>query len=281
MSRSAKRLGDDVLHLLPHQLIAPVSELLPPPGRSAARSARPAFTTTIASGAASSRPRYRPSIWARCLSASLRTLMSRMAAVTRIPSALSSGLSMISIGNSAAVLAPPDELDSGTDLLCQRLGCASRAVGDEPFREAFGNDVLHFLPDQFIAAVSKLLLRLNIQQDDLPATFTTTMASGAASSRPRYRPSICARCVSAVLAHADVADGCRDQDSLGAFERAEHDLDRKLAAILAPSGELDSGSDLLCQRFGRAFAYRRRSAVPRSPPGMMFFTFCPISSSRL
>ena len=59
------------------------------------------------------------------------------------------------------------------------------AVGDQPFREAFRDDVLHFLPDQFVAAVAELFLRLHIQQDDLSAWFTTTMASGAASSSPR------------------------------------------------------------------------------------------------
>ena len=127
------------------------------------------FTTTIASGAASSSPRYRPSICARCFSASLRTLMSRIAAVTRIPSALSSGLSMISMGNSLPSLRRPDELDPGTDLLRQRFGRGARAVRDQPFREALRNDVLHLLPDQFIAAVSELLLRLHVQQNDFSA----------------------------------------------------------------------------------------------------------------
>ena len=36
------------------------------------------------------------------------------------------------------------------------------------------------------------------------------------------------------LARADVADRRRHQDALGAFERAQHDLDRELAAVLAP-----------------------------------------------
>src|SRR6202795_3736540 len=45
----------------------------------------------------------------------------------------------------------------------------------------------------------------------------------------------------AVLAGADVAD---HQDSLGAFERAQHDLNRKLAAILPSPRELDPRSDL-------------------------------------
>jgi len=41
--------------------------------------------------------------------------------VTRMPSSLSSGLSMISMGN-RSVLAPPVEFNPGADLLRQRLG---------------------------------------------------------------------------------------------------------------------------------------------------------------
>src|SRR5208282_753203 len=126
----------------------------------------PTFTTTMASGAASSSPRYLPSIWARCVSAPLRTLMSRIAAVTRMPSGLSSGLSINLDGKLAAILAPPDQLNPGADLLRQSLRRASGAVGDDPFREAFGDDVFHRLADQLITAVAELLLGPNIQQND-------------------------------------------------------------------------------------------------------------------
>src|ERR1700674_1774595 len=54
-----------------------------------------------------------------------------------------------------------------------------------------------------------------------------------------------------ILAHADVADRCRDQDSFGAFQRAQHDLDREIAPILPPPAELDPRTDLLCQRLSR------------------------------
>jgi hypothetical protein len=47
------------------------------------------------------------------------------------------------------------------------------------------------------------------------------------------------------LAHADVADGGRDQDPLGALEWAQHDLDRELGAVPAARGELDPRPDLL------------------------------------
>ena len=72
-------------------------------------------------------------------------------------------------GKLGSVLPPPVELDPGTDLLRQRVSRASGSVGDQPFREALRNDVLHLLPDEFIAQISELFLRLNIQQDDFPA----------------------------------------------------------------------------------------------------------------
>src|SRR5580692_2975804 len=72
-------------------------------------------------------------------------------------------------GKLAAILAPPDEFNSSADLLRQRLCRAASAVSDDPFCKPYGNDVLHLLPDEFIAAISKPLLRLDIQQNDLPA----------------------------------------------------------------------------------------------------------------
>ena len=68
----------------------------------------------------------------------------------------------------ASVLAPPEKLDSRADLLCQSLGCGSGSVCDQPFREAFRDDVRHRLPDQLVAAVSERPLRLSVQKDDLP-----------------------------------------------------------------------------------------------------------------
>ena len=93
--------------------------------------------------------------------------MLRIAAVTRMPSALSSGLSMISMGNVAAVLARARQLDAGADLLRQRLGRGARAVGDQPLGEALRDDVRDLLPEELVAAIAELLLRLNVDQDDL------------------------------------------------------------------------------------------------------------------
>jgi hypothetical protein len=44
---------------------------------------------------------------------------------------------------------------------------------------------------------------------------------------------------------ADVANGGRHQDPLGAVQRAQHDLDRKLSAVLALPDELEPGANLL------------------------------------
>src|SRR5436189_160614 len=120
--------------------------------------------------------------------------MSRIAAVTRVPSALSSGLSMISIGNSLPSLRRPvssipppvrhllpdehiavaaelllglqvQQHDPAADLLCQRAFLESKIVRHQPFREALRDDVRHLLPEQLVAAVAELLLGLQIQQD--------------------------------------------------------------------------------------------------------------------
>ena len=82
-----------------------------------------------------------------------------------------------------------------------------------------------------------------------------------------------------VLAHADVADGGRDQDAFGAFERTQHDLDGKLAAILASPREFDASADLLRQRLGCSAGAVGDQAFGKAS-GMMFFTFLPTSSSR-
>ena len=95
--------------------------------------------------------------------------MSRIAAVTRMPSALSERAQHDLDGELAAVLAPPDQLDAGADLLGQRIRGGPSAVGDQPLGEALGDDVRDLLADQFVAAVAELLLGLDVEQDDLAA----------------------------------------------------------------------------------------------------------------
>ncbi len=54
-----------------------------------------------------------------------------------------------------------------------------------------------------------------------------------------------------LLACADVADCRRYQDLTGAFQRAQHDLDGELGAILPLPNELDPRTDLLSKRVFR------------------------------
>ena len=66
----------------------------------------------------------------------------------------------------ATILASPNEFDPGANLLRQRLGRGSSPIGEQPFRESFRNDGRDLLTEEVIAAISKLLFRLKIQQDD-------------------------------------------------------------------------------------------------------------------
>ena len=132
---------------------------------------------------------------------------------------------MISIGNSVPFFAPTDEFDSRSDLLRQRFGRAARAVGDQPFREAFGNDVGYFLAEEFIAAVTELLFRLHVEQDDLAALVHHHHGVWRGFQQSAIPAFHLRQMFFRVFAHADVADRRSHQDSFRAFERAQHDLD--------------------------------------------------------
>ena len=131
-------------------------------------------------------------------------------------------------GKLASILAPPDEFDSRADLLRQRFCRGARPVRDQPFRKALRNDVLHLLPDQFIAAVSELFLRLNIQQNDLAALVHHHHRIRSRLQQPAIPALHLRQMLFRSLAHADVADRRRHQNPLGAFQRAQHDLDREI-----------------------------------------------------
>ena len=126
------------------------------------------------------------------------------------------------------------ELDPGADLLRQRVFRGSQTVGDQPLREALRNDVLHLLPEELVAAVAELLLRLHVQQDDLAALVHHHHRIRRRLQQPAVPALHLRQMLFRRLAHADVADRRRHQDAFGAFQRAQHDLDRKLAAVLAP-----------------------------------------------
>ena len=126
------------------------------------------------------------------------------------------------------------ELDPRADLLRQRVFRGAQVVGDQPLREALRNDVRHLLPEELVAAVAELLLRLNVQQDDLAALVHHHHRIRRRLQQPAVAALHLRQMLFRSLAHADVADRRRHQDAFGAFQRAQHDLDRKLAAVLAP-----------------------------------------------
>ena len=144
------------------------------------------FTTTIASGAASNSPRYLPSIWAKCVSESLRMLMSRIAAVTRIPSALPSGLSMISMGNSLPSFRLA--MSSIPVPICCASASAALRVPSAISRSAKPSGMMFFTccPMSSSRLYPNCFSARTFSSTISPAWFTTTIASGAASNRPRY-----------------------------------------------------------------------------------------------
>ncbi len=67
----------------------------------------------------------------------------------------------------AAVTPTAGQLDTCTNLLGEGFRRAARFVGDQPFREAFGNDVRYLLAQKLIAAIAETAFRLEIQKDNV------------------------------------------------------------------------------------------------------------------
>ena len=153
-------------------------------------------------------------------------------------------------GKLASILPPSVELNPCADLLRQRFGSSPGSVGDQPLRKALRDDALYLLAQELIAAVPELFLRLGVQQDDLPALVYHHHSIRSRLQKATIPSLHLGQMLLRVLARGDVADGRRHQDSLGALQRAQHDLDGKLASILPPSVELNPCADLLRQRFG-------------------------------
>ena len=133
---------------------------------------------------------------------------------------------MISMGNSLPSWRRPDEFDPGSDLLRQGFGGGAGAVGDQPFGEALGNDVLDLLPHQFVAAVAELFLRLHVQQDDLSARVHHHHGIGSRFQQPAVLRS-------RLLAFAEIAAdlGKAAQISRRIAQRGAGDIGQKPGAI--------------------------------------------------
>ena len=143
--------------------------------------------------------------------------MSRMAAVTRMPSALSSGLSMISIGNSLPSLRRPDSSMPVPICCASASSVGAQRVGDQPFGEALGNDVRDLLAEQLVAAVAELLFGLHVEQDDLAGLVHHHHGVGRRLEQAAIAALHLRQMLLGVLAHADVADRRGHQDAFGAL----------------------------------------------------------------
>ncbi|MEI9925043.1 MAG: hypothetical protein WDN50_17265 [Bradyrhizobium sp.] len=147
-----------------------------------------------------------------------------------------------------SIFPPRVEFDSGADLLRQRIFGRSQSVRDQPLGEAIGNDVRYLLPQQFVAMISELHFRLQIDEND----FLDLVHHHHRIRRGFQQAAIFGfhlrQNAFSILAYADVADRSRNQRSFRAFKRAQHDFDRELAAILSLPGQLDAGADLLGPR---------------------------------
>ncbi|MDP2398141.1 MAG: hypothetical protein Q8M53_07295 [Burkholderiales bacterium] len=106
------------------------------------------------------------------------------------------------------------------------------------------------MPDEFIAAVTELLLRAGVQHDDIAALVNHHHRIRRCLKQPAvtvfHLHQLCFR----RLADGNVADCHCHQNGAVALERAKHDFDGKLVATLSPSDEFDARPDLLRQRFG-------------------------------
>ncbi len=148
----------------------------------------------------------------------------------------------------AAVLALPDQLDAGADLLGERVFRGPQIVCNQTLGKADRNDVRDFLSEQFVAPISELLFGLQIQKNDFAALIDDDHGIGRRLHEAAIPALHLRNNFLGILARADVAYCGRDENSLVAFERTEHDLDRKFAAVAASPVQLDAGADLLGKR---------------------------------
>ena len=189
---------------------------------------------------------------------------------------------MISIGNSLPSLRRP--ISSMPVPICCASASSGEAqvVGDQPFGEALRDDVRDLLARAARRGGSRTASRPGrsagrSRRPGSPPPSRRAPPPAARGSGPPSAPGASSAALRTLMSRIAAVTRVR----LGAFQRAQHDLDRELAAVLAPPGQLDARADLLGQRM--ASVDRRSSAISRSakPSGMMFVTFWPSSSSRL
>ena len=183
--------------------------------------------------------RNRPSPSRRASSSAiLRSLMSRIAAVTRMPSGLSSGLNMISMGNSLPFFRLPAS-SIPVPICCDRASSVDRRASVTIRSAKPSDDFRDFLSYKFVPGVSEPLLRRTFRR-----TISSALVNHHHGIRSRFQKPTIARLglcqlPFCVFAHTDIADCGGHQNTPGTIERAQHDLDGKLAAVLSPPREFE------------------------------------------
>src|ERR1700682_6501794 len=141
----------------------------------------------------------------------------------------------------APILSQSGELDPRSDLQRQGVPRGSQTAREQALCEALRNDVFHVLPEEFVRAVSEFFLRLEIRQHDTAAMVHHHHRIRSRLEQPPVSGFHPRHALFLVLAQADVTN---HQNPFTAFERAEHDLDRKLVSLLAAPGEINPLEDL-------------------------------------
>ncbi len=214
-------------------------------------------------------------------SPALRTLMSRMAAVTRIPvRRCRAGESISSIGNSVPSLRRAVSSIPVPICWASAASADAQVVGDQPLGEALGDDVRDLLAEQLIAVVAELLLGLDIEQDDLARLVDHDHRVRRGLEQAAVAALDWARSASAALRTLMSRMAAVTRMPSATAERGQHELDRELGC--RPCARPMSSMPVPICWARAASGLRRSSAISRSanPSGMMFVTGWPRSSSR-
>ena len=174
---------------------------------------------TMASGAASSSPRNRSS-------AALRSLTSRTAAETRRPSAVSSGLRLISTGNSVPSLRRPWSSSPAPMGRTWRLFGVAVAMLGVVGPEAARDQDFDGLAQEFLALVAEQGLGLGIDEPDDSRVVDDDHGVRRRLQQPP-EPLLGGFTVT------DVTDGGGHKQAVGGLQRTETDFDRELSTVLA------------------------------------------------
>src|SRR5690348_5313323 len=131
-------------------------------------------------------------------------------------------------GEDAAVLAAPDKIQARMDWPSAGRAIINVALGRMLPARFFRQQYFDWLAEKFLARVAEELLRLRVGQGDFAELVHDDHGvRRGLEKRPEFQLRF--------FPVGDVADGAGDQDAIRGFERAETDLDGKLASVLSPT----------------------------------------------